>query len=210
MVEAGADAILVETCQDLLQLKAAVLGSRRAMEQAGRHIPVFTHVTVETTGTMLLGSEIGAALTAIEPLGVDMIGLNCATGPAEMSEHLRYLSRHARIPVSVMPNAGLPVLGARGAEYPLAARRIGRSAGRVYQPVRSVTGRRLLRHHPRAHPESGRGRRPVQRRHRAARPAERDLRAGRVVVVHRRPVRAGRLGAGYRGADKRQRLQGFS
>jgi 5-methyltetrahydrofolate--homocysteine methyltransferase len=119
MLDAGADAVLVETCQDLLQLKAAVLGSRRAMAQAGRHIPVFTHVTVETTGTMLLGSEIGAALTAIEPLGVDMIGLNCATGPAEMSEHLRYLSRHARIPVSVMPNAGLPVLGANGAEYPL-------------------------------------------------------------------------------------------
>jgi 5-methyltetrahydrofolate--homocysteine methyltransferase len=119
MLDAGADAILIETCQDLLQLKAAVLGSRRAMQQAGRHIPVFTHVTVETTGTMLLGSEIGAALTAIEPLGVDMIGLNCATGPAEMSEHLRYLSRHARIPVSVMPNAGLPVLGAKGAEYPL-------------------------------------------------------------------------------------------
>ncbi|WP_375483794.1 methionine synthase [uncultured Mycobacterium sp.] len=119
MLEAGADAILVETCQDLLQLKAAVLGSRRAMNQAGRHIPVITHVTVETTGTMLLGSEIGAALTAIEPLGVDMVGLNCATGPAEMSEHLRYLSRHARIPVSVMPNAGLPVLGANGAEYPL-------------------------------------------------------------------------------------------
>ncbi|HEY7052157.1 MAG TPA: methionine synthase [Mycobacterium sp.] len=120
MLDAGADAILVETCQDLLQLKAAVLGSRRAMAQAGRHIPVLAHVTVETTGTMLLGSEIGAALTAIEPLGVDMIGLNCATGPAEMSEHLRHLSRHARIPVSVMPNAGLPVLGANGAEYPLA------------------------------------------------------------------------------------------
>ncbi len=119
MLDAGADAILVETCQDLLQLKAAVLGSRRAMAQAGRHIPVFAHVTVETTGTMLLGSEIGAALTAVEPLGVDMIGLNCATGPAEMSEHLRYLSRNARIPVSVMPNAGLPVLGPNGAEYPL-------------------------------------------------------------------------------------------
>jgi 5-methyltetrahydrofolate--homocysteine methyltransferase len=119
MLEGGADAILVETCQDLLQLKAAVLGSRRAMAQCGRHIPVFTHVTVETTGTMLLGSEIGAALTAVEPLGVDMIGLNCATGPAEMSEHLRHLSRHAGIPVSVMPNAGLPVLGASGAEYPL-------------------------------------------------------------------------------------------
>ena len=119
MLESGADAILVETCQDLLQLKAAVLGSRRAMAQFGRHIPVIAHVTVETTGTMLLGSEIGAALTAVEPLGVDVIGLNCATGPAEMSEHLRHLSKHARLPVSVMPNAGLPVLGANGAEYPL-------------------------------------------------------------------------------------------
>ncbi|MBS4730435.1 methionine synthase [Mycobacterium sp. SM1] len=119
MLDAGADAILVETCQDLLQLKAAVLGSRRAMARSGRYLPVFTHVTVETTGTMLLGSEIGAALTAVEPLGVDMIGLNCATGPAEMSEHLRYLSKHARIPVSVMPNAGLPVLGSAGAHYPL-------------------------------------------------------------------------------------------
>lgn len=119
MLDGGADAILVETCQDLLQAKAAIIGSKRAMEQAGRRIPIVTHVTVETTGTMLLGSEIGAALTALEPLGIDLIGLNCATGPAEMSEHLRYLSQHATIPVSVMPNAGLPVLGANGAEYPL-------------------------------------------------------------------------------------------
>ncbi|NMO00072.1 methionine synthase [Gordonia sp. TBRC 11910] len=121
MLDAGADGILIETCQDLLQVKAAVVGSRRAMAELGRSIPIFVHVTVETTGTMLLGSEIGAALTALEPLGIDVIGLNCATGPAEMSEHLRYLSRHARIPVSVMPNAGLPVLGPNGAEYPLTA-----------------------------------------------------------------------------------------
>ncbi len=119
MLDGGADGILIETAQDLLQVKAAVIGSRRAMTEVGRSIPIFVHVTVETTGTMLLGSEIGAALTAIEPLGVDVIGLNCATGPAEMSEHLRYLSRQARIPVSVMPNAGLPVLGSNGAEYPL-------------------------------------------------------------------------------------------
>ncbi|WP_085998216.1 methionine synthase [Nocardia tenerifensis] len=119
MLEGGADAILIETCQDLLQVKAAVTGSREAMRRVGRRIPIITHVTVETTGTMLVGSEIGAALTALEPLGIDMIGLNCATGPAEMSEHLRHLSRHAQIPVSVMPNAGLPVLGANGAEYPL-------------------------------------------------------------------------------------------
>ncbi|RDI50852.1 methionine synthase [Nocardia mexicana] len=119
MLDGGADAILVETSQDLLQVKAAITGSRRAMVQSGRRIPIISHVTVETTGTMLVGSEIGAALTAIEPLGVDMIGLNCATGPDEMSEHLRYLAKHAQLPVSVMPNAGLPVLGANGAEYPL-------------------------------------------------------------------------------------------
>jgi 5-methyltetrahydrofolate--homocysteine methyltransferase len=119
LIAGGSDALVVETCQDLLQVKAAVLGLKRAMVAEGRRIPIVTHVTVETTGTMLLGSEIGAALTAIEPLGVDLIGLNCATGPAEMSEHLRTLAKHARIPLSVMPNAGLPVLGKRGAEYPL-------------------------------------------------------------------------------------------
>ncbi|WP_432825432.1 methionine synthase [Dactylosporangium sp. CA-092794] len=119
LIDGGADALIIETCQDLLQTKAAIIGAQRAMSAAGRVVPVITHVTVETTGTMLLGSEIGAALTALEPLGIDLIGLNCATGPAEMSEHLRYLSQHAKVPVSVMPNAGLPQLTANGAYYPL-------------------------------------------------------------------------------------------
>ncbi|WP_416906359.1 methionine synthase [Micromonospora echinospora] len=119
LIAGGADALLVETSQDLLQVKAAVVGSRRAMAEGGTTVPLICHVTVETTGTMLLGSEIGAALTALEPLGIDLIGLNCATGPAEMSEHLRYLSQHARVPLSVMPNAGLPQLTADGAVYPL-------------------------------------------------------------------------------------------
>jgi 5-methyltetrahydrofolate--homocysteine methyltransferase len=119
LLTGGADALLVETSQDLLQTKAAVLGARRALAALGADVPVIAQVTVETTGTMLLGSEIGAALTALEPLGVDMVGLNCATGPAEMSEHLRYLARHARVPLSCMPNAGLPVLGKDGAHYPL-------------------------------------------------------------------------------------------
>ncbi len=121
LVAGGADALLVETTQDLLQTKASVLGARRALDALGLDLPVIVSVTVETTGTMLLGSEIGAALTALEPLGIDMIGLNCATGPAEMSEHLRYLARHSRIPLSCMPNAGLPVLGKDGAHYPLTA-----------------------------------------------------------------------------------------
>ncbi|HEY2762966.1 MAG TPA: methionine synthase [Pseudonocardiaceae bacterium] len=119
LLAGGVDAILVETSQDLLQCKAAVIGAQRAMIIEGRAIPIITQVTVETTGTMLLGTEIGAALTALEPLGIDLIGLNCATGPAEMSEHLRQLSRHSRIPLSVMPNAGLPELGKDGAVYPL-------------------------------------------------------------------------------------------
>ena len=119
LIEGGADVLLVETSQDLLQTKAAVIGSKRAIADAGRPLPVIAQVTVETTGTMLLGSEIGAALTALEPLGIDLIGLNCATGPTEMSEHLRYLSQHARIGLSVMPNAGLPQLGPNGAWYPL-------------------------------------------------------------------------------------------
>ncbi|WP_423832978.1 methionine synthase [Streptomyces manipurensis] len=121
LLTGGADALLVETTQDLLQTKSSIIGARRAMDALGIDVPLICSVTVETTGTMLLGSEIGAALTALEPLGIDMIGLNCATGPAEMSEHLRYLARNARIPISCMPNAGLPVLTKDGAHYPLTA-----------------------------------------------------------------------------------------
>src|SRR4051794_23601931 len=119
LVTGGADAVIIETAQDLLQAKSAVVGAHRAMAAVGRKVPIIVSVTVELTGTMLLGSEIGAALTALAPLHIDLIGLNCATGPAEMSEHLRYLSGHAGIPLAVMPNAGLPQLGPDGATYPL-------------------------------------------------------------------------------------------
>ncbi|WP_431898046.1 methionine synthase [Nonomuraea sp. bgisy101] len=119
LIAGGADALIIETCQDLLQVKAAIVGAKRAIESAGRDVPIIAQVTIETNGAMLLGSEIGAALTAIEPLGVDLVGLNCATGPAEMSEHLRYLARHSRLRLSCMPNAGLPVLTSDGAYYPL-------------------------------------------------------------------------------------------
>ena len=119
LADSGCDALLVETSQDLLQVKAAVNGSRQAISEATHDIVLIAQVTVETTGTMLMGSEIGAALNALEPMGIDIIGLNCATGPAEMSEHLRYLSKNAKVAISVMPNAGLPQLGPNGATYPL-------------------------------------------------------------------------------------------
>src|SRR6266702_1804770 len=129
LLAGGADALIVETCQDLLQAKAAIIGAKRAITSfneaasggpsRGPDIVLIAQVTIETTGAMLLGSEIGAALTALEPLGIDVIGLNCATGPAEMSEHLRYLAAHSRVPLSCMPNAGLPELTASGAYYPV-------------------------------------------------------------------------------------------
>ncbi|MFD5784053.1 methionine synthase [Streptomyces sp. NPDC126933] len=119
LLAGGADALIVETTQDLLQTKSSLIGARRAMDALGMNVPLICSLAFETTGVMLLGSEIGAALTALEPLGIDLIGLNCSTGPAEMSEHLRYLARHSRTPLMCMPNAGLPVLTKDGAHFPL-------------------------------------------------------------------------------------------
>ncbi|BAG22676.1 MULTISPECIES: methionine synthase [Streptomyces] len=119
LLTGGSDALIVETTQDLLQTKSSIIGARRAMDALGVHVPLICSLAFETTGVMLLGSEIGAALTALEPLGIDLIGLNCSTGPDEMSEHLRYLARHSRTPLMCMPNAGLPVLTKDGAHFPL-------------------------------------------------------------------------------------------
>src|ERR687898_952365 len=108
LLAGGVDVLLVETVYDLLQGKAAIVAARRAMAAAGREVPLMVQVTVELTGRMLVGTEIGAALTTLETLRPDVIGLNCATGPGEMTEHLRHLSQHARTFLSALPNAGLP------------------------------------------------------------------------------------------------------
>ncbi len=111
LLDGGVDALLVETCQDLLQCKSGLVGALDAMREKGREVPLFCTVTIETTGTMLLGTEMAAALTAIEAFDkVSAIGLNCATGPQEMSEHIRYLSGHCDRFLLVQPNAGLPQL----------------------------------------------------------------------------------------------------
>ena len=108
MIEGGVDILLIETCQDILQAKAALAAVFDAMKLAGKRLPVTVQVTLEATGTMLLGTEIGAALTALEPFDVDVIGLNCATGPREMNDAVRYLSHNSTRHISVLPNAGLP------------------------------------------------------------------------------------------------------
>src|SRR5438477_2713530 len=108
LIEGGVDVLLAETCQDLLQAKAALVGIFQAMQKAGKRLPVTVQVTLEATGTMLLGTEIGAALTALEPFEVDFIGLNCATGPQEMNDAVRFLGVNSTKQISVLPNAGLP------------------------------------------------------------------------------------------------------
>jgi 5-methyltetrahydrofolate--homocysteine methyltransferase len=119
LLAGGVDVLLVETVYDLLQAKAAVIACRRAMARAGKDLPLMVQVTMETTGRMLVGSEIGAALTALEALRPDVIGLNCATGPREMTEHLRHLSHQARTFLSCLPNAGLPSIVDGATHYDL-------------------------------------------------------------------------------------------
>ena len=120
LLDGGIDCFLLETHQDLLTVKAAVNGCKIARREQGREdVPIFVQVTIETTGTMLVGSDIAAAAVAIDALDVDGMGLNCATGPAEMAEHVKWLGEHWRKFISVMPNAGLPMLVDGQTEYPL-------------------------------------------------------------------------------------------
>ena len=108
LLDGGADLLIVETCQDLLQTKAALAAIFAHFEQTRRRVPVIAQVTIEIFGTMLNGTEIGAALTALAPFPIDVIGMNCGTGPKHMTESIRYLCENAPLPVSVLPNAGLP------------------------------------------------------------------------------------------------------
>ncbi|MCA1692459.1 MAG: homocysteine S-methyltransferase family protein, partial [Actinobacteria bacterium] len=108
LLEGGVDILLIETVFDILQAKAALIACRRAMAATGRQAALQVQVTMELTGRMLPGTEMGAALTTLDALRPDVIGLNCATGPTEMHEHLRHLSQHCRVPVACLPNAGLP------------------------------------------------------------------------------------------------------
>jgi 5-methyltetrahydrofolate--homocysteine methyltransferase len=122
LIAGGVDGILIETCQDLLQVKSAVNGAKRAMKEQGREVTLMAQVTIETTGTLLVGSDIAAAATVIRSLDVPIMGLNCATGPQEMAEHVRYLSQNWDGLISIQPNAGLPELVDGQTHYPLAAK----------------------------------------------------------------------------------------
>jgi len=127
LLEGGADVLLIETCQDILQTKTAIQAVRQAFEAEGRRVPLMCQVTMETTGTMLMGTDVAAAVAAIEAFPeVDVIGLNCATGPQEMSEHVRYLSKHCARMLSVLPNAGLPQVVDGKPHFPLTPEELAR------------------------------------------------------------------------------------
>ncbi|HEY4671840.1 MAG TPA: homocysteine S-methyltransferase family protein, partial [Gemmatimonadaceae bacterium] len=120
LVEGGVDLLLIETSQDILEVKAAVAGIEKLFTEIGRRLPIQTQVTLDVSGRMLLGTDIASAMTTLEALKVDVIGLNCSTGPEHMREPVRYLSEHATLPLSVIPNAGLPInTGVGEAVYPL-------------------------------------------------------------------------------------------
>lgn len=119
LIAGGVDGVLIETCQDPLQIKAAVNGTKRARKEAARAVPLLVQVTVETTGTLLVGADIAAAATVIHSLDVDVMGLNCATGPQEMAEHVKWLGENWPGMISVQPNAGLPELVDGKTHYPL-------------------------------------------------------------------------------------------
>src|SRR3954470_15156366 len=120
LVEGGVDVLLVETAQDILEVKAAVAGFERLFAEIGRRVPIQAQVTLDTSGRMLLGTDIASSLTTLESLPVDVIGLNCSTGPEHMREPIRYLTANASRPISCIPNAGLPLnTGTGDAVYPL-------------------------------------------------------------------------------------------
>src|SRR5258708_1372599 len=119
LLRGGVDAILAETAQDLLELRAQIFGARKAMEEAGRRVPVIAQITLDPSGRMLLGSEPLAAAALLTAAGADVMGLNCSTGPKEMVDPLRALAEHAPLPLSCQPNAGIPENREGTAVYPL-------------------------------------------------------------------------------------------
>jgi 5-methyltetrahydrofolate--homocysteine methyltransferase len=205
LLDGGCDLLIIETMYDLLTLKAAVTGSRRAMAECGRTIPIQAQVTIETTGRMLPGTEISAALAAIEPLRVDVIGLNCATGPEEMEEHLRYLARHSRVPVAAIPNAGLPEVVDGKMYYGLSPASLAEQHARFITDLGvSVVGGccGTTPDHLRAVVARCRDLEPMQRQNQDAR------RCG--VHLQLRSFRPGHVVSDHRGTNQRQRIQGIS
>ena len=141
------DVLLIETSQDILEVKAAIVGCRRAFAEPGRRVPIQAQVTLDTSGRMLLGTDIARRAGTLERCR-DVIGLNCSTGPEHMREPIRYLTENSACRSRCIPNAGLPHQRGRAAVYPLSRSRMAEQLRRVRRQLRRERGRRLLRHAP--------------------------------------------------------------
>src|SRR5262249_45701602 len=119
LIEGGADLLILETCQDMLEMKVQIFGARAAMERLGRTVPIQSSVTLDPNGRMLLGTDIAGALATLQALRVDLIGLHCSTGRDLMRDSIRYLAQNAGVPVHCIPNAGLPINDGGRAVYPM-------------------------------------------------------------------------------------------
>lgn len=119
LAAAGVDALIIETCQDLLQVKTAIITAKETLDKLGKDLPILLSVTIERQGTMLVGTDIAAVVATVEPFGLFSLGLNCATGPADMESHIRYLSRQWPGRISCIPNQGLPEIINGETVYPL-------------------------------------------------------------------------------------------
>jgi len=130
LIAGGVDALIIETSQDILEVKSAMFGAKRAITESGRPVALITQVTLDATGRMLLGTDIGSALTTVTALGTDVVGLNCSTGPKEMTDSIRYLGEFSPVPVSCIPNAGLPLNEGGKTVYPMGPDEMAESLAR--------------------------------------------------------------------------------
>ena len=151
LMEGDCDLLIVETSQDMLEVKAAIMGVQDAFARSVRKIPLQVQVTLDPNGRMLLGTDTAAVLATLERMSVDVIGLNCSTGPEHMRAPLSYLGEHSSPPISCLPNAGLPLNVDGHAVYPLLPGAFARRDGGLRRALRPQRGRRVLRHDARPH-----------------------------------------------------------
>ena len=145
LLEGGVDVLLIETSQDILEVRAAITGMRRAMQEVGRSVPIQAQVSLDTSGRMLLGTDIAAVMTTLVGLRVDIIGLNCSTGPEHMREPVRFLAENCPLPISTIPNAGIPMNVNGLAVYPMEPEPMATALRDFITRIRRQYRRRLLR-----------------------------------------------------------------
>lgn len=143
LIQGGVDVLLIETSQDILEVKLAITGSLNAMEKIGKKVPIISNVTLDKYGKMLLGTNVQSAYTTVSDMGVSVFGLNCSTGPVEMESSIRWLDEQNELPILVMPNAGMPINEGGNAVYKMTSKDMSHHLGefiKKYKKVRMIGG----------------------------------------------------------------------